>query len=519
VDIYLVGGAVRDELLGVPVNDRDWLVVGGNEKHFIEKGFKKVGQDFPVFLHPSNGEEYALARKERKISEGYSGFECVFDESVTIGEDLYRRDLTINAIAKDKNGMIIDPYGGQDDIKERKLRHVSDHFIEDPLRVLRVARFLARYKHLGFEIADSTMDLMKTIASSGELNSLSSERVLLEMKKAFEEKSPSQFFYTLRECGALKELMPEIDCLFGVPQVAKYHPEIDTGIHTMMVLDQAKSLSNSNFDVMFAALVHDLGKGVTPDDILPRHIGHELAGKPLVEDFCNRLKTSSYTKKLSMLVAELHLRVHGSNTIQAKSLTRLLMEMNIFKDDKMYKDIVVACKADARGRTGFEDVNYEQLEYIFHIVDYLKKNKKNINKKAVDTVNKLILDNKIAANEKGLFIAKEIHGLMIGATREAIALLPSNIEKLYNKNISGLIRFNELTIEEKISVFNNLKIQDGMMLFDKIIDMHGNHDNFDHIKDVAKKYASIRGDEFLKKGLRGKEISEAILSKKKKVLR
>lgn len=516
--IYLVGGAVRDELLGVPINDRDWLVVGGNEKYFIDKDFKKVGKDFPVFLHPENNEEYALARKERKVSEGYNGFECVFDETVTIEEDLLRRDLTINAIAKSEDGEIIDPYNGQRDIEKKQLRHVSSHFVEDPLRVLRVARFLARYHHMGFVIADSTMQLMKDISSSGELDTLSSERVLLEMKKAFEEESPSQFFYTLRECGALKELMPEIDCLFGVPQRADYHPEIDTGIHTMMVLDQAKELSKSNFNVMFSALVHDLGKGVTPEEILPQHIGHELAGKPIVESFCNRLKTPLYTKRLSMLVAELHLRVHNSKSLQAKKLYNLLMEMNIFKDEKMYKDILVSCKADARGRTGFEDVEYPQLEYISHIVEYLKDNKKEINKKAVESVEKLILENRLSANKKGDFIAEEIKSLMINKIREAISLLPSNVNKLYEENISKIVSFKDLNIEQKLSMFDSLKITQGLVIFDTVVNMHKSPSEFDYIRDIAKKYMSIKGDEFLKEGLKGKEISDAIMRKKRNVL-
>ena len=246
--IYLVGGAVRDKHLNLPVSDRDWLVVGGNENHFLDNGYQRVGKDFPVFLHPENSEEYALARKERKVSKGYQGFEFQFDESVTIEEDLIRRDLTINAMAEDKDGNLVDPFNGMEDLKNRKLRHVSEHFREDPLRVLRIARFMARYSKLGFEIHEDTMNLMKEISKTDELEYLSSERVLLEMSKAFKENEPSQFFYVLRKCGALKKLMPEIDCLFGVPQTKEYHPEVDTGIHVMMTLDQSKKVSDGNFN-------------------------------------------------------------------------------------------------------------------------------------------------------------------------------------------------------------------------------------------------------------------------------
>ena len=289
MNLYLVGGAVRDKLLGYPFTEKDWVVVGATPEEMIEQGFRQVGSDFPVFLHPKTKEEHALARTERKSGPGYKGFQCFSDTSVTLEEDLSRRDLTINAIAEDNEGNLIDPYGGQRDIANKILRHVSDAFVEDPLRVLRVARFAARYQHLGFTIAPETLALMTAITSSGELQHLTPERVWVETNKGLGERSPRTYIEVLRHCGALKVLLPEVDQLFGVAQRADYHPEIDTGIHVLMALDQTAALDDDSA-ARFAVLVHDLGKGITPKDVLPKHSGHEERGVELVNALCDRLK-------------------------------------------------------------------------------------------------------------------------------------------------------------------------------------------------------------------------------------
>jgi tRNA nucleotidyltransferase/poly(A) polymerase len=309
VKSYLVGGAVRDGLLGLPVKDKDWVVVGATPQQMLDAGYQQVGRDFPVFLHPQSHEEYALARTERKSGSGYTGFTCYAAPDVTLEQDLLRRDLTVNALAQDDNGTIIDPYGGRADLQNRLLRHVSPAFGEDPLRVLRVARFAARYAHLSFRIADETLTLMRDMTAAGELEHLTPERVWKETEGALGTRNPQVFFQTLRDCGALKVLFPEIDSLYGVPAPEKWHPEIDTGVHTLMTLTMSAMLS-PEIDIRFATLCHDLGKGLTPKHLWPRHHGHGPAGVKLVEQLCLRLKVPNEMRDLAKLVAEFHDLIH-----------------------------------------------------------------------------------------------------------------------------------------------------------------------------------------------------------------
>jgi len=368
MDIYLVGGAVRDKLLDLAVKDRDWVVVGAQPQELEQLGFRTVGSDFPVFLHPDTGEEYALARTERKNGHGYGGFVFHTDTSVTLEQDLSRRDLTINAIAEDSNGQLVDPYNGQQDIANRQLRHVSASFVEDPLRVLRVARFAARFKPLGFSVADETLTLMKAITDSGELEYLTPERVWSETLKALSEASPRTYIEVLRECGALKVLFPELDNLFGVPQRADYHPEVDTGIHLLMAMDQATRLSNDP-RVRFAVMMHDLGKGITPKPILPRHIGHEEAGVPLVEAFCQRLRVPNRFRKLAVTVTRYHLLCHKIDTLRPATVLRVLKGLDVFRQPEALPCFLLACIADARGRTGFETVDYPSAQWLQNLAD------------------------------------------------------------------------------------------------------------------------------------------------------
>jgi len=361
--VYLVGGAVRDKLLGKTVKDRDWVVVGSTVENMIEYGYRQVGKDFPVFLHPHTKEEYALARTERKSGHGYTGFTVHADPDVTIEEDLSRRDLTVNAIALDENDQFIDPFSGIDDLNNKVLRHVTEAFEEDPLRVLRVARFHARFFHLGFSIAEETKVLMSRISTSGELEALTPERVWTEVQKAITEKSPSQFFLTLKECGALEVLFPEIFRLFGVPQRADYHPEIDTGVHTMMVVEQAAKLTE-DAEVRFAALVHDLGKADTPDDVLPRHIGHEGRSEKRINQLAARLKVPSSYLQLSRLVAKYHTHCHQANELKASTIIKLFENLDAFRRPERFEKFLLVCKADALGRKGFEESDYPQSDFL-----------------------------------------------------------------------------------------------------------------------------------------------------------
>lgn len=363
MQVYLVGGAVRDQLLGYPVSERDYVVVGASPAQLLAQGFSPVGKDFPVFLHPKTKEEYALARTERKTGLGYHGFAFYSHPDVTLEQDLIRRDLTINAMAMDENGKLFDPYGGQQDLADKVLRHVSDAFEEDPLRVLRVARFAARYANFGFQVAPETLLLMQCIAQSGELQLLSAERVWKETSRALMEANAEVYFQVLRDCGALSVLFPEIDALFGVPQRPEYHPEIDCGIHTLMSLQQACNAAYS-LDVRFAVLVHDLGKALTPQQEWPRHVMHEQRGIAPVTALCDRLKVPTQTKQLALVVCKEHLKCHQAFQLKAGTLWRLLQRLDVMRRPERVLAFVQACECDAKGRLGLEHKAYPQAEYL-----------------------------------------------------------------------------------------------------------------------------------------------------------
>lgn len=360
---YLVGGAVRDGLLNLPVKDKDWVVVGASPQQMLELGFEQVGRDFPVFLHPSSHEEYALARTERKSGSGYTGFVCYSAPDVTLEQDLARRDLTINAIAQDADGHYYDPYGGRGDLEHRLLRHVSEAFNEDPLRVLRVARFAARYAHLNFHIASETLALMQSMAESGELSHLTPERVWKETEAALQTRNPQVFFQVLRDCGALAVLFPELDNLYGVPAPAKWHPEIDTGVHTLMTLAMAAQLSPET-DIRFATLFHDVGKALTPPEKWPSHHGHGPAGVPLVAALCERLRIPNALRDLALLVTEFHDLVHTVQNQPATTLVALFDRLDAWRKPHRVEQIALTSEADARGRTGFENNPYPQGDYL-----------------------------------------------------------------------------------------------------------------------------------------------------------
>jgi tRNA nucleotidyltransferase (CCA-adding enzyme) len=354
--IYKVGGAVRDQMLGLPVKDTDWVVVGSTPEEMAALGFKPVGRNFPVFLHPETHEEYALARTERKTGMGYKGFEFFTSPATSLEDDLKRRDLTINAMAMDADGRLIDPFNGEADLRQGLLRHVSPAFAEDPLRVLRVARFASRF---GFKVAPGTMDLMKQLCTREELLSLTPERVWTEIEKALQGKYPGRFVLVMRACGALAILFPEINCLFGIPQPKEYHPEIDTGLHTLMVLNQAARLSDDP-EVRFAALVHDLGKGETPPAQWPSHRGHEERGVRLVEALCNRYSVPNAFRDLAVMVCRHHLDCHRVNEMKPETIVKKLEQMDVFRRPERFEKFLLACEADARGRSGFEFRDYPQ---------------------------------------------------------------------------------------------------------------------------------------------------------------
>ena len=363
MEIYLVGGAVRDELLGYPVAERDWVVVGARPEDLLDQGYQQVGKDFPVFLHPESKDEYALARTERKSGHGYTGFAVHCDPAVTLEEDLLRRDLTVNAMARDGVGNIIDPYGGQADLAARTLRHVSDAFVEDPLRVLRTARFAARYAHLDFAVAPETIALMADIVSQGELAHLPAERIWVEIERALGERNPEVFIQVLRDCGALEKLLPEVEALFGVLQTAVHHPEVDTGVHTLMALQQAAKLS-ADTDVRFAVLIHDLGKGTTPEAEWPRHIAHEHRGLKLVKAACARLKTPNRHRELALQVCEYHTHCHRALELRGTTILKLFNATGALRRPERFEAFLLACEADSRGRLGFEDRAYPQADYL-----------------------------------------------------------------------------------------------------------------------------------------------------------
>ncbi|PWF65365.1 multifunctional CCA tRNA nucleotidyl transferase/2'3'-cyclic phosphodiesterase/2'nucleotidase/phosphatase [Shewanella sp. BC20] len=361
--IYLVGGAVRDSLLNLPIKDKDFMVVGATPEQMQQLGYRQVGKDFPVFLHPKTQQEYALARTERKVGLGYGGFSCYASPDVTLEQDLLRRDLTINAIAQDEAGNLYDPYHGIADINARKLRHVSAAFAEDPLRVLRVARFAARFHDLGFEIAAETMALMQHMSQAEELTALTPERVWQEVDKSLGGPHPEVFFEVLRQCGALNILFPEIEALFGVPQPEKWHPEIDTGLHTMLVLAQATALTEEKA-VRFAALVHDLGKALSPKEHWPKHHGHGQKGLPVIKSLCERLRIPNEYRDLALLVSDQHQNVHQAFELRSETIIKLFDKADFWRKPERLKQLLLACLADMRGRTGFEHHAYPQGDYL-----------------------------------------------------------------------------------------------------------------------------------------------------------
>jgi tRNA nucleotidyltransferase (CCA-adding enzyme) len=402
MDVYLVGGAVRDKLLGLKPKELDWVVVGATPDEMLNLDYKQVGKDFPVFLHPKTHDEYALARTERKTAPGYHGFEMHAAPDVTLEEDLLRRDLTVNAIAEAPNGELIDPFNGQQDLQDKILRHVSPAFGEDPVRILRVARFAARFAYLGFTVAQETSDLMKSMVEAGEVDALVPERVWAETNKALGEQTPSYFFEILRECGALKTLFPQIDRLFGVPQPEKHHPEIDTGVHTMMVLEQAAKLTTDT-EVRFAALLHDLGKGTTPKNKWPKHIGHEQRGVPLVTELCNRYRVPNNYRELAELVTQYHLHYFRIGEMRPDTILKTLEKLDAFRRPERFEQFLIACESDSRGRLGFEDKKPEQTELM---------------RKVYKAAAEISIEALVEKGLSGAAIGKELHALRIKAIAE-----------------------------------------------------------------------------------------------------
>lgn len=367
MQVFLVGGAVRDNLLNIAVKDRDWLVVGSTPEEMLSQGYQQVGKDFPVFLHPKTKEEYALARTEQKQGNGYTGFICDFSQAISLEDDLARRDLTINAIALDQEDQLHDPYNGVKDLNDKILRHVSPAFAEDPLRVLRVARFAAKLNYLGFKIADDTLDLMRLISVGEELDCLTPERVWIETEKALNTPNPEVYFKILHDIGALKIIMPELDRLWGVPNPKLWHPEIDTGIHTMMVLAQSSQLSGSSV-LRFAALCHDLGKGLTPQECWPSHHGHEKAGINVINSMCKRLKVPNQYRELAVLVSEFHCHFHKAFELRAETWLKVFDRCDLWRKPDRFEQIMLASYADFKGRKDFENKTYPQLDYVKELV-------------------------------------------------------------------------------------------------------------------------------------------------------
>ncbi len=411
MEVYLVGGAVRDRLLGLPVRERDWVVVGATPADMLEGGYRRVGKDFPVFLHPETGEEYALARCERKTGHGYHGFEFDTSPSVTLEEDLSRRDLTVNAMAETTDGKLIDPWSGKRDLERRVLRHVSPAFSEDPLRVLRAARFAARFNELGFTLAGETLGLMAELSTSGELEYLQPDRVWQETARALVGPHPELYFRILRVCGALAVLFPEVDALFGVPQPERWHPEVDTGVHTLMVLAQAAVLSPA-LTVRFAALTHDLGKGQTPRSEWPRHAGHERRSVRLVSQMCERLPVPKACRDLALLVAEHHGVCHRASELRPATVLRLLERVDAFRRPERFDEFLLACEADARGRTGLEHEPYPQAAHL---------------RRALAIAREVTADS-VAPDLEGAAIGKAIRDARLAALREALAAKPADAQ-------------------------------------------------------------------------------------------
>ena len=406
MQVYLVGGAVRDEQLGLPVKERDWCVVGATPDELISEGYKQVGKDFPVFLHPDTGEEYALARTERKTAAGYHGFAFDTSPDVTIEDDLSRRDLTINALAKDASGELIDPFGGVKDLEKRLIRHVSDAFTEDPVRILRAAKFAARFAELGFRIAPETRNLMREMAANGEADTLVPDRVWKETEAALTGPNPRLYFEALRACGALRVIFPEVDALFGIPQPAKWHPEIDSGLHTMMVVEESEKLSD-DLEVRFAALVHDLGKATTNPAELPSHPGHEQRGNHLIRKMAERLPVPRNCRDLAIIVAEYHTHCHRAFELHDSTIVKVFEKTDAFRRPQRFEQFLLTCEADAKGRTGFENRDYSQgahMRFAFSAAS------------AVDTAS-------IANSNEDALIRDEIRKARIDAVRDARAIL------------------------------------------------------------------------------------------------
>jgi tRNA nucleotidyltransferase (CCA-adding enzyme) len=410
MNIYLVGGAVRDKLLGLTPKEKDWVVVGATPEEMLNQGYKQVGKDFPVFLHPDTHEEYALARTERKTAPGYKGFEFQASRDVTLEQDLLRRDLTVNAMAEDENGNIIDPYNGQQDLKNKTLRHVSDAFNEDPVRILRVARFAARLAPLGFTVDPATNAHMKQMVESGEVDALVAERVWKELESALRTDAPQVFFRILKDCHALEKLFPEINNLFGVPQPEKHHPEIDSGIHTLMVLEQAAKLTPDPV-TRFAALMHDLGKGTTPKEEWPKHIEHEEKGVPLINQLCNRLRIPNDYRELSIHAARYHLHCHRAMELRPDTILKLFKSVDAFRKPNRFEQFLLACEADARGRKGFEDNPYPQA---------------NLLRAAFTAANQVDTSEVAKSGLEGKQIAEKISSLQIDAIRSAVKRFEQN---------------------------------------------------------------------------------------------
>ena len=404
MEIYLVGGAVRDKLLGIEPKERDWVVVGATPEEMIAQGYQQVGKDFPVFLHPETKDEYALARTERKTGPGYTGFQVHAAPDVTLEEDLIRRDLTINAMAEDSNGNVIDPFNGRDDLKNGLLKHVSPAFDEDPVRILRVARFAARFARWGFKVSHSTNALMRTMVEAGEVDALVPERVWAEMEKALNEQNPERFFEVLRGCNALVKLFPEIDQLFGVPQPEKHHPEIDTGVHVMLVLQQAAKIS-ADPKVRFAALTHDLGKGTTPKQEWPKHHGHEGRSVLLVSELCDRYRIPNEFRELAVLTAKYHTHCHNAEELKPSTMLEVIEAMDAFRRPERFENYLLACEADFRGRPGYEQLEYPQVDrFRMALKAALSVNTKDIIEKGL----------------KGEAIKQELHKQRVNAIRQAL---------------------------------------------------------------------------------------------------
>jgi tRNA nucleotidyltransferase (CCA-adding enzyme) len=412
--VYEVGGAVRDALLGLPVKERDWVVVGATAEELEAKGFRRVGKDFPVFLHPRTGEEYALARTERKTAPGYKGFAVDAAPTVTLEEDLARRDLTINAIARADDGTLVDPWHGRADLEARVLRHVSPAFREDPLRVLRVARFAARFAPLGFTVAPETLALMREIVAAGEMEALTPERVWQETVKALGTERPDVYFETLRAAHALARVFPEVDALYGVPQPERWHPEIDTGVHTMMALRLAARLSSSEA-VRFAVLTHDLGKATTPKELLPRHYGHEQRSEELLEALCERLRVPNRFRDLALIVARHHGTVHKAFELKPSTVLRVIMAADGLRQPERFAEMLLACECDARGRKGLEEQPYPQAERFRIALDAAR---------GVDAANV-----KAATGLDGAALGQALHDERLRAVKRALGSSASDVDQ------------------------------------------------------------------------------------------